>query len=1076
MKPSPTETAAWYNAESLVERVASLREPHSSARDRVTDLARGRQRIERWRAQNPFQNDSVFARRLEMDSLTDDDLIHLLGEPAEAVRDRHPVPPGWVLEIDGAFSQPTAAGQPISPRPPDEDVAAGLLSVVQPLIDRSIERLRRRIREIPFAEEDRPFEPSSVSELMLGGLAPQLLPLISRTLVLELHVAGLQGRLQGETPEERFRSFIERARRPDMALTLLSEYPVMARQLTVACDQWVAASAEFLGHLRADWDAIRASFSPDVSPGRLVDLDCGAGDRHCQGRSVIVARFASGLKLVYKPRSMAVEEHFQELLSWLNDHGMDPRFRTIRILDREDHGWVEFVKAAGCASIDEIRRFYRRQGGYLALLYALEATDFHFENLIAAGEDPVLIDLESLFHPRFRGFDGGGTDLPAADAMMNSVLRVGLLPQRAFAADNYEGIDISGLGGTPGQLSPDRIPQWEDQGTDAMRLIRARVRMSGGNNRPSVAGAEVRTSDYGDEIAAGFETAYRLLFDHRDELLDRNGPIARFADDDVRVILRPTRTYALLLMESFHPDLLRDALDRERFFDRLWVGTERMPHAIRAIPSERKDLQVGDVPIFATHPCSRDLWDSAGNRIDSFFDQSGLDLVHRRFRQLDPSDLARQVWYIRASMATLAERSEGAGYALIEPSAFADGTRFLDAARAAGDRLDVLALKDSNCASWVGVGLAPGEKWALTPLGLDLYGGLPGVATFLAYLGRTTGQRKYTDLAEATLTAMLKLLQDRRPYITSLGGFDGWGGVIYALSHLGAVLERPDLWSQAEEIVALLPPLVDRAEDYDVISGIAGCILGLLALQRCVPSEGTIQAAIRCGDRLLAGAQRMENGIGWPSRIGTRGPLAGFSHGVAGIALALLELAEATGADRFRTAALEALSYERSLFSPAYGNWRDLRNTAVSAPGEEPPESFMIFWCHGAPGVGMGRLHSLHALDDPEVRAEIDTALRTTLAKGFGINHSLCHGDLGNLDLLLEASRTLADPEWDSQVKRIASMIVDSIDRDGWRTGLPSGIESPGLMVGLAGTGYEMLRLADPDHVPSILVLAPPER
>ena len=62
--------------------------------------------------------------------------------------------------------------------------------------------------------------------------------------------------------------------------------------------------------------------------------------------------------------------------------------------------WVEFVNFKECHSADELERFYQRQGGYLGLLYSLEATDFHFENLIAAGEYPILIDLESLFHPR----------------------------------------------------------------------------------------------------------------------------------------------------------------------------------------------------------------------------------------------------------------------------------------------------------------------------------------------------------------------------------------------------------------------------------------------------------------------------------------------------------------------------------------------------------------------------------------------------------------------------------------------------------------------------------------------------
>ena len=34
-------------------------------------------------------------------------------------------------------------------------------------------------------------------------------------------------------------------------------------------------------------------------------------------------------------------------------------------------------------------RFYRREGSLLAVLYVLAATDVHFENIVAAGEDPV---------------------------------------------------------------------------------------------------------------------------------------------------------------------------------------------------------------------------------------------------------------------------------------------------------------------------------------------------------------------------------------------------------------------------------------------------------------------------------------------------------------------------------------------------------------------------------------------------------------------------------------------------------------------------------------------------------------
>ena len=76
-----------------------------------------------------------------------------------------------------------------------------------------------------------------------------------------------------------------------------------------------------------------------------------------------------------------------------------------------------------------------------------EATDFHFENLIAAAEHPVLVDLEALFHPRLdERVEAKNADDAAFQALEYSVLRVGLLPQRIWTGPDSEGVDISGLG------------------------------------------------------------------------------------------------------------------------------------------------------------------------------------------------------------------------------------------------------------------------------------------------------------------------------------------------------------------------------------------------------------------------------------------------------------------------------------------------------------------------------------------------------------------------------------------------------------------------------------------------------
>jgi lantibiotic modifying enzyme len=232
-----------------------------------------------------------------------------------------------------------------------------------------------------------------------------------------------------------------------------------------------------------------------------------------------------------------------------------------------------------------------------------------------------------------------------------------------------------------------------------------------------------------------------------------------------------------------------------------------------------------------------------------------------------------------------------------------------------------------------------------------------------------------------------------------------------------------------------------------------------------------IGIARACGDRLLATSRQTEHGTGWICGDTREPPLTGFAHGNAGIAYALLATAQMTGEARFRTAACAAINYERALFSPEHANWPDLRAHSRG--------SFATVWCHGAPGIGLSRVCSLGYLHDPLLKQEIDTALSTTLLNGFGGSHILCHGDLGNADILLHAAEILEESRWRLHARREAARVIASAKQSSsgkpvWNCGHPLGVESPGLMTGLAGIGYALLRLADPAKVPCILALEPP--
>jgi lantibiotic modifying enzyme len=189
------------------------------------------------------------------------------------------------------------------------------------------------------------------------------------------------------------------------------------------------------------------------------------------------------------------------------------------------------------------------------------------------------------------------------------------------------------------------------------------------------------------------------------------------------------------------------------------------------------------------------------------------------------------------------------------------------------------------------------------------------------------------------------------------------------------------------------------------------------------------------------------------------------------MAYALLRLAALTGSPDFGRAAVAAIHYEDRVFEPDEGNWPDLRKEALAANGGRP--SFLTQWCHGATGIGLARLAGLDALDTPTVRADIEAAVEATRRFGAqNVDHACC-GSMGRAELLLSAGRRLHRPELVDEAGRFAATVVGrATARDGYRVvgRLPRGVGCPSFFQGTAGIGYHLLRLAEPDLVPSVLV------
>ncbi|MBO2009718.1 lanthionine synthetase LanC family protein [Hymenobacter negativus] len=427
---------------------------------------------------------------------------------------------------------------------------------------------------------------------------------------------------------------------------------------------------------------------------------------------------------------------------------------------------------------------------------------------------------------------------------------------------------------------------------------------------------------------------------------------------------------------------------------------------------------------------------------------------------------------------------------LVEPLPAA--SPFLETAQAIAAHLAQTAVWDGDRCNWIGSATEPvhGTFQAVQrACAADVYSGTAGVAQFFSQL---LAQQPDPALEETLEGAINHVMRDQR----TTGGpanYAYYGGALGLASTLIEVGERHNRsdwtaagWERLNRICA--QPVQDF--EVDVISGVAGAIPVLLRLLAKYPDPGLGETAVRCGDFLVAKAVQQPNAWAWQALPG-QPAMTGYSHGAAGIALALLELYRVTNNPTYYTGAMMGFNFERLHFNPQLQNWPDLREMSslgVAAPAAGTPPTYGEAWCHGAPGIALSRLRAWQLTGDDSFRQEAEMALNTTHRGIYNLvtnptaqpNFSLCHGLAGNADVMLEGSRLLRNDLYRQVAEAAGNYGIEKYHRPGlsWPSGVndPSGTtpgraEAPGLLLGLAGTGYFYLRLAFPEAVSSALFL-----
>lgn len=803
----------------------------------------------------------------------------------------------------------------------------------------------------------------------------------------------------------------------------------------------------------------------------VTSIRLGVGDRHRGGKTVAIVTFSNDSKIIYKPRNLSIDLHFGELIDYINK-AVNVDLISPRVIVHEDYGWAEYIDYKECKTEIEVQQYYYRIGCLLAIFYTLEASDFHYENIICNGEFPVPIDLESFFSP-YNPIDGTETN----QALNQSVLRTGLLPVTVHANtdDSFtNSVDIGGLSDVEGAISitEDYLIKYKKNGTVVYN--RKRGKLKGGKNIPSLSGAKIDMSEkYINKISQGFELIYMYILNNKYAYINQ---LSKFNNDKVRILFRNTVSYVHLLNEANNINILKSH-DKLKDLITYWLKDVTPDYKLieRFVDFEITDLINCDIPLFTTQVNSRNLWYSDNGYLSNFFESTGYETVKNKILQLSLSDLQNQQWIIRTILNIRKkikhDKYKSNFHVYDKEIVSKSDTNLL--LKQSVDKVKNYILHNINLndkqINWliIRAGNIEANSYDIYEASYDLFSGMPGEILFLAYYGKIYNDKQILEISRKAYNYLLKILTQSKNSIKPIGLYSGWGSILYLNTSLAKIYEDNSyLYSNLKIINTInFIDLINRDYNFGLIKGSAGFICACIDLYKEIKDEKVLYIAEYAADHLIKNKTEISNGYGW--RIASKRPLTGLGHGASGFILAFCRLYEITKKEIYKDTLLKILNYENSQYDYNQQNWRDLRDCVSNFN----TPFFSTAWSHGAGGIGLCRLELLKAkIFEKQALIDLQAAIHTTLLSGFNLNFSLSFGSFGNIDFIYEYLKHNPNKEIEYKFRKLLNILLINVLDDNFNTGLDD-VKTLGLMSGITGIGYECIRLLNPEKVPSILLI-----
>lgn len=893
----------------------------------------------------------------------------------------------------------------------------------------------------------------------------------ARTIILEMRLWHKE-HLYIKLPNEAYYIYSEQfLLNKKYRIQFFEKYPAVLRGILEILIFAIDNFKEFYERIEKDKYKIIEKLCEKYPFEKILHMENNLSDSHCKGKSVMRLEFDNGWSVIYKPHSIKNEILYQRNLAWFGENcGIE--MYIYKCLEYGEYGWTEYVPHKACKNKNEVMRYYNRIGIHIFLCYLLNTSDIHAENLIAFGEYPVIVDLETIVTPViYQKLEELNERINIA--IHQSVLYSGILPLYILSKDNQKGVDISALNGTIDQIFPIKIPTIINPFRIDMEIRYSQVTKTKMNNVVRYNGEIMLPSMFADSILVMFKKAYQFMLTNRLEIRRR---LKEFVNIRIRFVPRNSQQYSMVLSSSYHPQLTRDMMKRHMFLYVLY-NMKNQCNKTAILESEIKDLLQGDLPYFYCFGNDTDLYDSRNEKISSFFKQSMAQQLLERIEFMNVEDLECQSRYIEISlgMSGLSELKQKSK--MIEENLSVIPMKkklYIQRVIEYGDFLLNTAIynEDRSDVNWIGIKLQESceTDWKLIPLGDYLYDGKGGITIFL-HLLKSTGVKKYDKICE-TLDKIHfkhtdKAIHQQKNNRISVGAYYGEASILY-IYELCYKLYKTDIYADyCERQVKVIEKYFDIDTKFDFLFGNAGAIVIVLNLFELTKKQRYLELAIKMGEYLLQHRISIMSGIGWKSSINPY-CLTGLSHGNSGYALAFALLYDKTKNKKYINIIQDILAYENNLYSDSDENWKDIRS-------EDSAKSYRtVAWCHGAAGILLERTRLFELLKNTELEDtilnDIEKAIKKVMKLQIIEENCLCHGNLGNILILQEFGKRMQNKDAINLAEKMFETLNRYIMLEGYKFLPIHERYNPGFMTGATGVFYAIMKYHT-HSFPNILLL-----